>query len=104
MGVIGSSSNYNWHLLTVQEEDQVSAVEDMSDAPPSELEASPTDSATKSGEHSAAFGESMNVLKLNPTEVTLLRKSFDMLLVALGNDREAVPWRSVPSTGAGLGG
>ena len=25
------------------------------------------------------------------TEVTLLRKSFDMLLLALGNDREAVP-------------
>ena len=32
-----------------EEEDQVSAAEDMSDAPPSEFEASPTESATKSG-------------------------------------------------------
>lgn len=72
------------------EEDQVSAAEDMSDAPISEFEASPTESANKSGEHAASFGETMNVLKLSPTEVSLLRKSFDMLLLALGNDREAV--------------
>lgn len=36
------------------------------------------------------FGETMNVLALSPVEVTLLRKSFDLLLASLGNDREAV--------------
>ena len=30
------------------------------------------------------FGETMDVLKLSPVEVTLLRKSFDLLLDALG--------------------
>jgi len=45
----------------------------------------------KSGETtSAAFGQAMCHLKLNSSEVTVLRKSFDALLVALGNDREAV--------------
>ena len=30
------------------------------------------------------FGETMNVLTLSPVEVTLLRKSFDLLLASLG--------------------
>ncbi|CAL1127382.1 unnamed protein product [Cladocopium goreaui] len=36
------------------------------------------------------FGETMNVLKMNSTDITLLRTSFDLLLHAMGNDREAV--------------
>lgn len=36
------------------------------------------------------FGETMNVLKMNSTDITLLRTSFDLLLHAMCNDREAV--------------
>ena len=37
------------YVFSAQEEDQVSAAEDVSDAPISEFEASPTESANKSG-------------------------------------------------------
>ena len=41
-------------------------------------------------------------LSRSSTEVTLLRKSFDMLLIAMGNDREAVAW-SRGRVGSGCG-
>jgi len=44
-----------------------------------------------------ALGSLPNLLR-NSSEVTVLRKSFDALLVALGNDREAVTCRE----GSGL--
>eukprot|EP00913_Durusdinium_trenchii_P009593 g9013.t1 len=42
------------------------------------------------GDGAAGFGETMNQLALSSTEATVLRKSFDMVLAALGNDREAM--------------
>jgi hypothetical protein len=45
-------------------------------------------------DHLVAFLSQHPHLSRSPTEVTLLRKSFDMLLLALGNDREAVAWRA----------
>ncbi|CAK9102504.1 Retrovirus-related Pol polyprotein from transposon TNT 1-94 [Durusdinium trenchii] len=42
------------------------------------------------GDGAAGFGETMNQLALSSTEATVLRQSFDMVLAALGNDREAL--------------
>eukprot|EP00435_Cladocopium_sp_Y103_P060572 s983_g22.t1 len=38
----------------------------------------------------ASFGKSMEPLKLTKTEVVVLRRAFEMLMAALGHDREAV--------------
>lgn len=48
------------------------------------------DSEVKSVAASSNFGESMVVLTLSPTEVHVLRQSFDFLLASMGHDREAV--------------
>lgn len=45
------------------------------------------------------FGETMNVLALSPVEVTLLRKSFDLLLASLGKragvQRQWLQWLDI---------
>ncbi|CAK9102503.1 Retrovirus-related Pol polyprotein from transposon TNT 1-94 [Durusdinium trenchii] len=56
----------------------------------SDLEKDLEQGAGKSQEGGDGFGESMRLVKLSSTEVNVLRQSFDMLLQALGNDREAV--------------
>lgn len=38
----------------------------------------------------ASFGQSLDLLKLSSTEVVVLRRTWEMLVAALGNDREAV--------------
>ena len=57
----------------------------------SEFEAALKDpSEIQSVAASSNFGETMAVLTLSQAEVTVVRKSFDLLLAAMGNDREAV--------------
>lgn len=82
------------------EEEVVSDVEEVEEAkePTVELDSNsefeaglgPDPSEIQSVAASSNFGEAMAVLTLGQAEVTVVRKSFELLLAAMGNDREAV--------------
>ncbi|CAK9001133.1 Retrovirus-related Pol polyprotein from transposon TNT 1-94 [Durusdinium trenchii] len=76
----------------MMEEETASVVdtEPHPDSMVSDLEKELEQATGKSQEGGDGFGESMRLVKLSTTEVNVLRQSFDMLLQALGNDREAV--------------
>ena len=66
---------------------------DWADAPDSDLDLEEDLEKSKAPEifnETQVFGESMGLLQLTQPEVVVLKQSFDMLTMALGNDKEAV--------------
>ena len=90
--------------MAAQEAEEVLAEREPTENQPAEEELSETENLPDSDFEAASgggaqdstagsnsnFGEAMTLLKMSLTDITLCRKSFDLLLASLGNDREAV--------------